>query len=216
MPVILPTISDKELPPPYDLARALRALADGINKAESNLAVNNTRITQLGDTVTNIQTTINTSGGGGGGGGGGGPAPPVGPFPAVIVDPNGAILGDGTALDPLRSSVDGTTVIITGNQLTAPAAGGGITELTGPVTAGPGSGAQATTITPTGVTPGTYGDATNVGQFTVNAAGQITLAVDVPISGGGSGMYCEPLTDGDLTQPELIFAGGDVIMVCTP
>lgn len=32
----------------------------------------------------------------------------------------------------------------------------GITELTGPVTAGPGSGPQATTITPTGVIPGTY------------------------------------------------------------
>ena len=30
----------------------------------------------------------------------------------------------------------------------------------------------------------------------------------------GSGLYCEPLTDGDLTQPELIFAAGDVIMVC--
>jgi hypothetical protein len=25
---------------------------------------------------------------------------------------------------------------------------------------------------------------------------------------------CSPLTDGDLTQPELIFASGDVIMVC--
>lgn len=32
----------------------------------------------------------------------------------------------------------------------------GITELTGAVTAGPGNGAQASTITPTGVTPGTY------------------------------------------------------------
>lgn len=32
--------------------------------------------------------------------------------------------------------------------------------------------------------------------------------------GGGSGLLCSPLTDGDLDQPELIFAGGDVIMVC--
>lgn len=38
-----------------------------------------------------------------------------------------------------------------------------------------------------GVTPGTYGDATNVGQFTVNAQGLITFADDVPISGGGGG-----------------------------
>jgi hypothetical protein len=31
---------------------------------------------------------------------------------------------------------------------------------------------------------------------------------------GGGGLVCSPLTDGDLTQPELIFALGDVIMVC--
>jgi hypothetical protein len=30
----------------------------------------------------------------------------------------------------------------------------------------------------------------------------------------GAAVYCEPLTDGDLTQPELIFASGDVVMVC--
>ena len=34
----------------------------------------------------------------------------------------------------------------------------------------------------TGVGVGTYGDATNVGQFTVNAVGQITSAVNVPIT----------------------------------
>ena len=32
------------------------------------------------------------------------------------------------------------------------------------------------------VTPGTYGDATNVGQFTVDAQGRITSAVNVPIT----------------------------------
>ena len=34
----------------------------------------------------------------------------------------------------------------------------------------------------TAVTPGTYGDATNVGQFTVDAQGRLTFAVNVPIS----------------------------------
>ena len=34
----------------------------------------------------------------------------------------------------------------------------------------------------TAVTPGTYGDATNVGQFTVDAQGRLTSAVNVPIS----------------------------------
>ena len=36
--------------------------------------------------------------------------------------------------------------------------------------------------TATAVTPGTYGDATNVGQFTVDAVGRITSASDVPIA----------------------------------
>jgi len=38
-----------------------------------------------------------------------------------------------------------------------------------------------------GVTPGTYGDSTHVGQFTVNLAGQVTAASNVAISGGGGG-----------------------------
>ena len=33
----------------------------------------------------------------------------------------------------------------------------------------------------TGVLPGTYGDATNVGQLTVDTQGRLTSAVDVPI-----------------------------------
>ena len=34
----------------------------------------------------------------------------------------------------------------------------------------------------TDVGPGTYGDATNVGQFTVDAQGRVTSAADVPIT----------------------------------
>lgn len=42
-------------------------------------------------------------------------------------------------------------------------------------------------LTDTGVTPGTYGDATNSPQITVDEKGRITSVVDVPISGGGGG-----------------------------
>ena len=39
-------------------------------------------------------------------------------------------------------------------------------------------------LSPSGVTAGTYGDATNVAQFTVDVNGIITSAVDVPIAAG--------------------------------
>lgn len=39
----------------------------------------------------------------------------------------------------------------------------------------------------TAVTPGTYGDGTHVGQFTVNQKGVITAASSVGITGGGGG-----------------------------
>ena len=42
-------------------------------------------------------------------------------------------------------------------------------------------------LTDTGVTAGTYGDATHVGQFTVDHWGRITAASNVAITGGGSG-----------------------------
>lgn len=64
--------------------------------------------------------------------------------------------------------------------------GGGITELTGDVLAGPGSGSQVATLDTTGVTPGTYGDATNVAQITVDDKGRITAAADVPIAAAGA------------------------------
>src|SRR5262245_61640894 len=62
--------------------------------------------------------------------------------------------------------------------------GGEITELTGDVTAGPGSGTQAATLANTAVTPGTYGDASNVAQITVDGKGRVTSAVAVPITAG--------------------------------
>jgi hypothetical protein len=98
----------------------------------------------------------------------------------------------------------------------SPPVGPGITQLTGPVTTPAGGGIQPTTITPTGVTAGTYGDATNVGQFTVNAAGQLTGAVNVPITAHApsplDGHY-EPVTNGDPINPDLIYnSGGDLVM----
>lgn len=98
-----------------------------------------------------------------------------------------------------------------------PGGGPGITQLTGPVTTPAGGGIQPTTITPTGVTPGSYGSATQVGTFTVNAAGQLTAAANVTITGGGASTpadpHYEPITNGDPINPDLIYnSGGDLVM----
>ena len=63
----------------------------------------------------------------------------------------------------------------------------GITQLTGDVTAGPGSGSQAATLATSGVSAATYGDATHVPQIAVDAKGRVTSASNVAISGGGGG-----------------------------
>lgn len=114
---------------------------------------------------------------------------------SVAVD--GALEGDGTVTNPLAVKVDGTTVQIVGDELTAPGGGSGITQLTGDVTAGPGSGSQAATLSNTGVTPGTYGDSTTVAQFTVDAKGRLTFADDVPIDFPAANLYPVMLVVGD-------------------
>ncbi len=65
-----------------------------------------------------------------------------------------------------------------------------------------------------------------LGRGSASGAGdwqEVTLGANLTMtnqvlsaSGGGSGGYFEPLTNGDPTNPELIFADGDVIMVEIP
>jgi hypothetical protein len=132
--------------------------------------------------------------------------PPYAPDPHDLVDARRKVTVPWlTFFNALVAQIDSLIIIVAG----------GITQLTGPVTT-PGGGSGATTITPTGVTPGTYGDATNVGQFTVNAAGQLTFAANVAISASGTtplSPHYEPLTNGDPINPDLIYnSGGDVVM----
>lgn len=97
---------------------------------------------------------------------------------AVEVDPAGAL-----EPGPLAVRVDGSSVIINGaNRLEAPGAAGGITTLTGDGTAGPGSGSVPFTLAASGVSAATYGDASNVPQFAVDAKGRVTSVTNVAIT----------------------------------
>jgi hypothetical protein len=69
-----------------------------------------------------------------------------------------------------------------------------ITELTGDVTAGPGSGSQAATLASTGVAAASYGSATQVGTFTVDAKGRLTAASDVTITPAFASITSKPTT----------------------
>lgn len=79
----------------------------------------------------------------------------------------------------------------TTGAVTCSAGSGGITQLTGDGTAGPGSGSQALTLATVNSNVGTFGDSTHVARVTVNAKGQVTAAASVAVSGGGS--YTAPV-----------------------
>ena len=78
------------------------------------------------------------------------------------------------------AGVPTTTQVIAGTGMT----GGG--QLTGNVTLSVAVGGIGNTqLAATGVTAGTYGDATNIPVFTVDAKGRIQAATSVPASGAG-------------------------------
>lgn len=101
---------------------------------------------------------------------------------AALVSIVGAgTFGDSThvpriSIDAKGRITNATNVAISGGG------GGGITQLTGDVTAGPGVGSQGATLASVS-TPGTYGDATHVPQFVLDAKGRITGVNSLAIPG---------------------------------
>lgn len=92
-----------------------------------------------------------------------------------------AVAAQNTDQIPVNRS--GANFSVTAAQIAALAsAGSGITQLTGDVTAGPGTGSQAATLSSTGVAAAGYGSATQVATFTVDLKGRLSAAANVTIT----------------------------------
>jgi hypothetical protein len=108
---------------------------------------------------------------------------------ATTIAPSGVtagVYGDSTHVPKVVFNAKGQATSAGNVAISFPSAG----NLTGPVT----SVGLATTITPTTVTAGKYGNATSVPQYTVNAAGQLTQAANVAISFPSAGNLTGPVT----------------------
>ena len=83
----------------------------------------------------------------------------------------------------LVSLVGVSPIVVSGDSVSCPtcSVGGGITQLTGDGTAGPGAGSQPFTLATVNGTPGSFGSASSVADFTTNVKGLITLAGSIPI-----------------------------------
>ena len=108
-------------------------------------------------------------------------------FINITGDLSGTAAFDGTANADINLTIQPNTIALgtdtTGDYVSNILAGSGIS-----VTNQGGENATPTiALTTTSVTPGTYGDGTNVPVITIDAYGRITAASNVSVTGGGAG-----------------------------
>jgi concanavalin A-like lectin/glucanase superfamily protein len=137
--------------------------------------------------------TLDASGGGGGSptGAAGGALDGSYPNPGLASTVAGAGLTETS--DVLSVNVDGSTLEIASDILRVKADGITASEIAA-------NAVGASELASTAVTPGSYGDATHVGQFTVDADGRLTAAASVAVTATGGAVATDPIWDtkGDL------------------
>ena len=112
-------------------------------------------------------------------------------FPNPLAISDGGT-GENTAADAINALVpsqagnNGKVLSTNGTVVSWASDTSGITQLTGDVTAGPGSGSQAATLATVNSNVGTFGSATQVAQATVNAKGLITAVTNVTVTPAAS------------------------------
>jgi hypothetical protein len=135
-------------------------------------------------------------------------APPAG-TPSPPIGPAGGDLS-GTYPNPtvarIRGALLGTTTATSGHLLIADGAAWQSVALSGDATV---VASGALTLANTAVTPGTYGDGTHVGQFTVDSKGRLTFAQNVAITGSSPTPF--PLTETDDTNVTLTLTGSPTV-----
>ena len=118
----------------------------------------------------------------------------------------------------MQITVDAKGRVTSITTVSAASAGGGITALTGDVTAS-GSGTQAATLANSGVTANTYGSASAMPQITVDAKGRITSAttnalnntnIATTVQAEKTGAYTLVLTDANTVLRFNLSAGANM------
>src|SRR5882672_8091219 len=90
----------------------------------------------------------------------------------------------------------------------ASSAASGVTSVTGtPPIASSGGTTPAISLNDTAVTPATYGDATHVGQFTIDQQGRLTFAANIAITYPAVATDYVLMSDGS-TPPNAMNNGG--------